>query len=244
MLTNRSSAALWMWKTSSLKRQRQVELCSASFHSDKAVASLFSTEWHKMKPTAKTRSGKKWVNKQDPDVEAGGFVCFQRNYRGKTTTKRKKLTDDPLLHGIKRKVFTGHLQTEGENCCQNLPEPGFIIPTGVCVCTNGVRLCRVEHGGGSRDERQQLGVPPLVSRQIPPGVNHLEADQGIGQRLDGQEEERVWKNRGVISLLCSPLQNRLLVLLLKADIFLATSCRAGSLTQSFKMCLLLARKCT
>lgn len=59
MLTNRSSAALWMWKTSSRKRQRQVELCSASFHRDRAVASLFSTEWHRMKPTARTRNGNK-----------------------------------------------------------------------------------------------------------------------------------------------------------------------------------------
>lgn len=55
------------------------------------------------------------------------------------------------------------------------------------MCTNSVRLCRVEHGGGSGDEREQLGVSPLVSGQIPPGVNHLEADQSIGQRLDGQE---------------------------------------------------------
>lgn len=51
MFTNRSSAALWMWKTSSLNRQRQVELCRASFHKGNAAASLFSTEWHRMKPT-------------------------------------------------------------------------------------------------------------------------------------------------------------------------------------------------
>lgn len=51
MLTNRSSAALWMWNTSSRNRHRQVELCSATFHSDNAVASLFSTAWHRMNPT-------------------------------------------------------------------------------------------------------------------------------------------------------------------------------------------------
>lgn len=64
MLTNRSSAALWMWKTSSLNRQRQVELCRASFHRDNAAVSLFSTEWHRMKPTARTRTGiNSWINR-------------------------------------------------------------------------------------------------------------------------------------------------------------------------------------
>lgn len=65
MFTNRSSAALWMWKTSSLNRQRQVELCRASFHRDSAAASLFSTAWHRMKPT-ESRERNRWLNKQAP----------------------------------------------------------------------------------------------------------------------------------------------------------------------------------
>lgn len=56
MLTKRSSAALWMWKTSSLNRQRQVELCRASFHRDNAAASLFSAAWHRIKPTERAHT--------------------------------------------------------------------------------------------------------------------------------------------------------------------------------------------
>lgn len=57
MLTKRSSAALWMWNTSSLNRQRQVELCKASFHRDNAAASLFSAAWHRIKPTERAHTG-------------------------------------------------------------------------------------------------------------------------------------------------------------------------------------------
>lgn len=73
MFTNRSSAALWMWKTSSLNRQRQVELCRASFHRDRAAASLFSMAWHRMKPTA-GRTGRK--------VTSGEQFSFLWNSRG------------------------------------------------------------------------------------------------------------------------------------------------------------------
>lgn len=45
--------------------------------------------------------------------------------------------------------------------------------------TNRVRLCGVEHGGWRRDKRKQLGIPPLVSRKISPGIDHLETDQRI-----------------------------------------------------------------
>lgn len=51
--------------------------------------------------------------------------------------------------------------------------------------TNGVRLSRVEHRGRSGDEGEQLGVPPLVSWQVPPGINTLKADQRVRQRLQG-----------------------------------------------------------
>lgn len=54
--------------------------------------------------------------------------------------------------------------------------------------TNSVRLGRVEHGGGGRDEREQLGVPPLVSGQIPPGIDHLKTDQSIWQGLEERKE--------------------------------------------------------
>lgn len=59
--------------------------------------------------------------------------------------------------------------------------------------TNSVWLCRIKHGGGSRDEREQLGVPPLVSGQIPPGIDHLKTDQSIWQGLqekDGMKREK------------------------------------------------------
>lgn len=45
--------------------------------------------------------------------------------------------------------------------------------------THCVRLSRIEHGGGGRDEGEQLGVSPLVGRQIPPGIDHLKTDQCI-----------------------------------------------------------------
>lgn len=79
-----------MWKTSSLKRQRQVELCSASFHRDKAVASLFSTEWHRMNPTARTHNGKKRFNEQAPGVEAGLTRFVEKQPRGEKKTKTIK----------------------------------------------------------------------------------------------------------------------------------------------------------
>lgn len=55
-LTNRSSAALWMWKTSSLKRQRQELLCRASFHKLRAVGSLFRAAWQRINPTTRKRN--------------------------------------------------------------------------------------------------------------------------------------------------------------------------------------------
>lgn len=55
-LTKRSSAALWMWKTSSLKRQRQELLCRASFHKLRAVGSLFRAAWHRINPTAQKQN--------------------------------------------------------------------------------------------------------------------------------------------------------------------------------------------
>lgn len=64
MLTKRSSAALWMWNTSSLNRQRQVELCRASFHRDNAAASLFSAAWHRIKPTERVHTGRMSLSKQ------------------------------------------------------------------------------------------------------------------------------------------------------------------------------------
>lgn len=64
MLTKRSSAALWMWKTSSLNRQRQVELCRASFHRDNAAASLFSAAWHRINPTERAHTGSTPLRKQ------------------------------------------------------------------------------------------------------------------------------------------------------------------------------------
>lgn len=51
MFTKRSSAALWMWKTSSLNRQRQELLWRANFHKLRAAGSLFRAAWHKMNPT-------------------------------------------------------------------------------------------------------------------------------------------------------------------------------------------------
>lgn len=56
--------------------------------------------------------------------------------------------------------------------------------------TNSVWLCRIQHGGGSRDEREQLGVPPLVSGQIPPGIDHLKTDQSIWQGLEADKDRR------------------------------------------------------
>ena len=53
--------------------------------------------------------------------------------------------------------------------------------------TNSVWLGRVEHGGGGGDEREQLGVPPLVGRQVPPGVDHRQADQRVRQGLEGRK---------------------------------------------------------
>lgn len=64
MLTKRSSAALWMWKTSSLNRQRQVELCRASFQRDNAAASLFSAAWHRINPTERAHTDRTSLRKQ------------------------------------------------------------------------------------------------------------------------------------------------------------------------------------
>ncbi len=51
MFTKRSSADLWMWKTSSLNRQRQELLWRANFHRLRAAGSLVRAAWHKMYPT-------------------------------------------------------------------------------------------------------------------------------------------------------------------------------------------------
>lgn len=62
----------------------------------------------------------------------------------------------------------------------NLPRrQGMLMYTQRGRHTNSVGLCRIEHGGGGRDEREQLGVPPLVGGQIPPGIDHLKTDQRI-----------------------------------------------------------------
>ena len=58
MFTNKSSAALWMWKTSSRKRERQELLWRASFQRFSAVASVFSIPWHRIKPTSNTKKNK------------------------------------------------------------------------------------------------------------------------------------------------------------------------------------------
>lgn len=97
MFTNRSSAALWMWKTSSLNRQRQVELCSASFHKDSAAASLFSTEWQRMKPTGRRE---------------GTDIKYAAGMKHVDTAVSTVLTNDPFLHGVQRQVFTWHLQKD------------------------------------------------------------------------------------------------------------------------------------
>lgn len=74
-LTKRSSAALWMWKTSSLKRQRQELLCRASFHKLRAVASLFRAAWHRMNPTAQ---------KQNDGGKSQRVVSYQLCYTNAT----------------------------------------------------------------------------------------------------------------------------------------------------------------
>lgn len=97
MLTKRSSAALWMWNTSSLNRQRQVELCRASFHRDNAAASLFSAAWHRIKPTGRAHTGSTPLRKQAP-IEAQMLSTA--------------LTNNPLLHGVQGQVFTRHLKAD------------------------------------------------------------------------------------------------------------------------------------
>lgn len=63
MFTNRSSAALWIWNTSSRNRAKQELLWSASFQRFKAVASLFRIPWHKINPTSKVHID--WCHKPD-----------------------------------------------------------------------------------------------------------------------------------------------------------------------------------
>lgn len=99
MFTNRSSAALWMWKTSSLNRQRQVELCRASFHRDSAAASLFSTAWHRMKPT-EWENREKRGNQTGPDVTTEGQeVLFLRHLQ---TIHFSIVSSERYSHGIYR----------------------------------------------------------------------------------------------------------------------------------------------
>lgn len=97
MFTNRSSAALWMWKTSSLNRQRQVELCRASFHKDNAAASLFSTAWHRMKPTGDKTERIMWLN--EPALLWSSESLFQRYLQ---TIHFSIVSSDRYSHGILR----------------------------------------------------------------------------------------------------------------------------------------------
>lgn len=46
-----------------------------------------------------------------------------------------------------------------------------------------IRLCRVQHGAGGTDQTQELGVSPLVGREVTAWVNHLQGDQCIRKRL-------------------------------------------------------------
>lgn len=125
------------------------------------------------------------------------------------------LTNNPLFHCVQWQVFTGHLKTKTQlnsvfpvvslgtkKLWHQKPAQNRLIDYWEALNdhsdhtdyfktvnrdTNSVRLSRIEHCGGSRDERKQLGVPPLVSWQIPPGIDHLKADQRIWQ---GLQEER------------------------------------------------------
>lgn len=121
MFTNRSSAALWMWKTSSLNRQRQVELCRASFHKDNAAASLFSTAWHRMKPTG-GRTGRKCTTEYKAEARINS-ICGRINGQPIQINMYIKkvwilvstvLTNNPFLHCVQWQIFTWHLKNKRE----------------------------------------------------------------------------------------------------------------------------------
>lgn len=92
MFTNKSSAALWMWKTSSRKRERQELLWRASFQRFSAVVSVLRIPWHKIKPTLNKKS--KYKYKSFPKLCYFSYkISFQKYRTVNTITKLRLLSD-------------------------------------------------------------------------------------------------------------------------------------------------------